>query len=803
LYVQAEDTSGNRSGALGPYVMLANDTGAAPPGRAGDVNGDGLGDVTALFETGADRLRAWTVTSTGAGFHSSYVGWDTGPDGSSFVTMRAVQGEFTGDGLADQALFRQDSDGRTRLFIVRSDAHHFDWLGDPVWISPVDPKWTLANMRISAGNIDGTGADDIVAVVNEGANGWTAQVWTAGNGHAGTTAWFTQPAGSTPFSNTTALVGDYDGDGDADLATVSGVTGDRTVVQVHASTGSAFSAAATFLDTTGFDYRRARFAVGNFDGDTTNSHGRDDLVALYDLGTGQSRIVVFRSTGTALTAAERWWPTTGTSGPFDSRASELFVSDFNGDGTTDVGVFNDCCAVGNKELWTFTSTGTGFGNQQRVQELKVADKRRSQAHWKLDAGSGTALFDEYGDHPATTAGSPTWRAGRAAVPSDKALGFQGNQWAATAGPVVRTDRSFTVSAWLNPTGAAGGGWRGAVSQDGAQASGFFLRWADDHHWVFTMTSTDTLNAPRTELKSTRVATWGAWTHVAGVYDGAAGEIRLYVNGALDAVAPFSGGFNATGPLNIGRDRYNGTTQSTWVGGIDDVQVSDHVMSAYEIHELANKRFLQAYWGLGSPHGTADASGNANPLLFTGAQTTTTDRAGTAGGALTYDGTNRWANSTRSAISGGSYTVSAWVRIPTTGGSRYRGAVSQNGVQSSAFMLRYAEPTNQWVFTVVYTDTPNAPHVNLLSETQAQAGVWTHLAGVYDAASNTVRLYVNGVLRSWGYVPGTFFPDAQVNIGKDKYNGVIHSLWIGDIDDVRFHTGALSRDEILALVNQPA
>jgi hypothetical protein len=798
LYVQAEDTSGNRSGPTGPYVMLANDNGATPPGVGGDVNGDGLGDVTALFDMGDDRLRAWTVTSTGSEFHTSYVGWDTGPDGSSFVTMRAVQGEFTGDGLTDQALFRQDPDGRTRLFILRSGGHRFDVLGDPVWTSPPDPKWTLANMKVAAGNVDGTGPDDIVALVNSGSGGWAAQVWTAAAGHASTTAWYTQPDGTAVFTNVTALVGDFDADGDADLATVTEASANRLAVFVHDSTGSSFGAGAQRLDAPSFDYRRARYAVGNFDGDTTNGRGRVDLVALYDNGGNQSRLITFRSTGTGFSAAENWWPAGGGTAPFDSRTSTLLAADFNGDGRTDVAAFNDCCKVGNRELWAFTSTGTGFANQQRVQELTVANKRRAIAHWKVDAGSGTALFDEYGENPATTAGSPAWRPGRTMVPSDNALSMAGNQWAATAGPVVRTDRSFTVSAWVYQH-APVAGWRGAVSQDGALASGFMLRWADNNRWVFTLMSSDTMNAPHLNLVANREPRAWTWTHLTGVYDAQAGEARLYVNGALDAVAPWAGGFNATGPLNIGRDRYNGVTHSTWIGGVDDVQIRDHVMSAYEIAELANNRPLQAHWKLGGATGGTDASGNANPVTFANAPGATSDRAGNAGGALAFNGTNQYGTSTRPVLSGGSYTVSAWLKLDATGGGTWPGAVSQEGSQASSFFLRYCGPLNNWVFTVVYDDVAAAPHVNLHSNVTAQAGVWTHVAGVYDAGSGTVRIYVNGTLEGMASVPRTFYPGGPLNIGRDKYNGIIWTHWKGGIDDVRVHAGALSEDEIKAVM----
>jgi hypothetical protein len=638
-----------------------------------------------------------------------------------------------------------------------------------------------------------------VALVNSGSGGWTAQVWTAGNGHASTTAWFTQPNNSSVFTNFTAVVGDFDADGDGDLATVAESSGNRVLVYAHSSNGSSFAAGALLLDAPNFEYRRARYAVGNFDGDTTNGHGRADLVALYDYGSGQSRLITFRSTGAGLSPAENWWPAGGGTAPFDSRTSNLIVADFDGDGRSDVAAFNDCCKVGNKELWTFTSTGTGFANQQRVQELTVANKRRAVAHWKIDAGSGTALFDEYGENPATTAGSPEWRPGRMLTPSDSSLRLQGNQWAATAGPVVRTDRSFTVSAWVYTYAPAGGGWRGAVSQDGTNTSAFFLRWADSNRWVFTLAGTDTMGAPHLNLVSNRASAPWTWTHLTGVYDALAGEARLYVNGALDAVAPWAGGFNATGPLNIGRDRYNGVTHSTWIGGVDDVQIRDHVMSAYEIAELANNRPLQSHWKLGGSNGGADASGNANTVTFANAPGTTSDRAGTSGAALTFNGTNQYGTATRGASGGGSYTVSAWLKLDATGGGAWPGAVSQEGSQASSFFLRYSGPLNNWVFTVVHDDVPNAPHLNLHSTVTAQAGVWTHVAGVYDAGSNTVRIYVNGNLEGTGTVPRTFYGAGPVNIGRDKYNGIIWTHWRGGIDDVRIHAGALSGDEIKAVM----
>jgi hypothetical protein len=69
--------------------------------------------------------------------------------------------------------------------------------------------------------------------------------------------------------------------------------------------------------------------------------------------------------------------------------------------------------------------------------------------------------------------------------------------ASLAWPVVRTDASFTVMAWVKMAGASG--FHTAVSQDGDSVSGFFLQYSsDDRRWAFSMTNADSI-----ECKTTR------------------------------------------------------------------------------------------------------------------------------------------------------------------------------------------------------------------------------------------------------------------------------------------------------------
>ena len=77
---------------------------------------------------------------------------------------------------------------------------------------------------------------------------------------------------------------------------------------------------------------------------------------------------------------------------------------------------------------------------------------------------------------------------------------------------------------------------------------------------------------------------GEWTHLAGVYDLAKGELRIYVNGAATA-APLPPGWSpwqATGSLRIGRAKWSGRATDQWPGAIDDVNVYTGVRTDDEI-----------------------------------------------------------------------------------------------------------------------------------------------------------------------------------------------------------------------------
>jgi VCBS repeat-containing protein len=122
------------------------------------------------------------------------------------------------------------------------------------------------------------------------------------------------PAGSFPAS---VAVGDFNGDGDPDLAVVDQVTGE--ILVLRGTAGGGFTAPTTVGTATG----PFSIAVGEFNGD-----GDPDL-AVADQFSGRV-LVLLGSTGANFTA-----PATVASG---SDPDSVAVGDFNGDGDPDLAV---------------------------------------------------------------------------------------------------------------------------------------------------------------------------------------------------------------------------------------------------------------------------------------------------------------------------------------------------------------------------------------------------------------------------------------------------------------------------------
>ncbi|AQS68226.1 protein kinase domain-containing protein [Streptomyces pactum] len=194
--------------------------------------------------------------------------------------------------------------------------------------------------------------------------------------------------------------------------------------------------------------------------------------------------------------------------------------------------------------------------------------------WPLDETSGPIARDTAGGHDGTATGV-AWQSG------GQGAGFDGTgSQIVTDGPVLKTGagRSFTVTAWVRLS-AVPDVFATAVSQDSATASGFYLQYSSgDDNWAFSR--------PGRRAVGRTAPAANVWTHLAGVCDGPARKLRLYVNGVQEAVVEDTDPVPATGAFVIGRASFNGEPRDFFPGAIRDVRAFDQALAAARIRTLA-------------------------------------------------------------------------------------------------------------------------------------------------------------------------------------------------------------------------
>jgi len=198
-----------------------------------------------------------------------------------------------------------------------------------------------------------------------------------------------------------------------------------------------------------------------------------------------------------------------------------------------------------------------------------------------------------------------------------------------SGPLVNTAQSYSVAAWVNLANT--NGFQTFVSVDGTNASGdnsisgFFLQLRGDNHLFAIAQINSDAPGPATYAASTFAPSANTWYQVTGVYDGAAHQLRLYVNGQLQGTTAYNGGFTATGDTIIGRGKYGGNPGDYANGKIDEVHVYSGALTDAQIAALA---------GVPVPTATSTAIPTSTPTNTATSQPVSTPATpGTTMGAL--------------------------------------------------------------------------------------------------------------------------------------------------------------------------
>lgn len=232
--------------------------------------------------------------------------------------------------------------------------------------------------------------------------------------------------------------------------------------------------------------------------------------------------------------------------------------------------------------------------------------------------------------------------------------------------------------------------------------------------------------------------------------------------------------------------------------------ADSERSAQLIFETFEPRLLLAADPLGITAGyafnevsgttAADASGHGIVGMLTNGPTFT---AGKYGNAVTLDGTNDFVNlGNPTALQfTGSMTISAWVYV-TSFPSDDAAVVSKRTSGESGYQLDITKDTGPRTIGFKLTNSSDAAMFRY-GATTLQLNTWYHIAGVYNAANQTLDVYLNGALDD-GQLVGTVTSSQQnsnANVDVGRRAGITGFEFAGRVDDVRIADHALTQTQI--------
>ncbi|MFE0705074.1 LamG domain-containing protein [Streptomyces sp. NPDC058872] len=438
----------------------------------------------------------------------------------------------------------------------------------------------------------------------------------------------------------------------------------------------------------------------------------------------------------------------------------------------------------------------------------------------LGGGSGTDDRGRRGWMTHDASGAPL------ATPiTDRGLWLNGSTgYAATAGPVIDTRASYTLSAWARILPNASGN-RTVVGQDGTHRSAFYLSYMESHKtWTLRTSPNDAADGDLSQqyVLAKEPATPGVWTHLGVVYDAPAGLIKLYVNGKLQGTDTVAPSWAANGPLQIGRAKWGSTHTDYFPGSIDEVAVWQRALTDAEVQEesrlLTSAGFagaeLVADWSAARGSGTTVAdttSGYKRDLTLSGGaylddwtvHLDGEDDSATAAGPL-VDDTGSFTVTTAVAVNGAK--VAEW---PVGAAGQVAGQRTADGsswgiwyqltgktqVVDQETLEEKTVPEGVWHFGRRDAD---GTFSSVTSDAVATVDSEVRLTGVFDAQAGTVALYLghnrNGLPVPYTARVGT----GEFAVGAAYEGGFWRHRLPCRVADVRVWAGAMASVEQIAV-----
>ncbi|MFJ2397402.1 LamG-like jellyroll fold domain-containing protein [Streptomyces sp. NPDC087843] len=438
--------------------------------------------------------------------------------------------------------------------------------------------------------------------------------------------------------------------------------------------------------------------------------------------------------------------------------------------------------------------------------------------------------------------------------------------AATASPVVNTQSSFTVSAWVYLTDDSVN--RVVLSEPGANSSAFALYYSASYKkWIFNRADRDQASPVFIRSFADAVSPpLRVWTHLTGVF--AANKesttsddtIQLFVNGQpqgdpvvlADAASTYQP-WAATGGLQFGRSVKAGAGGEYFFGLLDEAAVWQDAREPDQIRQesrleqdSAPATELVAHWDatisprsgtqvIESPEDPDNAASTSFPYNRGGlAVHTGASLGGEDATALVMNGTSGYASASGPVVDEtGSFTVSARVRLNRalleSKPDGYRGLVAAQatpaGRESSwaLWVEKIESGVYQWKFGRTAVDSTGKVLATALAPAEQAVDdrafdTWSDVTGVFDAAADfsapsdgsqhfgVAELFVGPFVQVGDADAGLAVPQqgsGALSAGSGQVAGSAGNYLPGDLAKLRVWAGAMTPDQVSNQIAQPS
>jgi hypothetical protein len=222
--------------------------------------------------------------------------------------------------------------------------------------------------------------------------------------------------------------------------------------------------------------------------------------------------------------------------------------------------------------------------------------------------------------------------------------------------------------------------------------------------------------------------------------------------------------------------------------------------------------LVGYWQFeeGTGTTTADSSGFGATGTLQSGTTVPTWQPGKVGSySLEFNTANSATDANISRVNVGNpsqfgfttaMTLAAWVYLDAANTSAGSIVSKMGGSGSRGWRLGNDNANQAWEMSLAPTASTVLTYRAAAGSATPYVGIWTHVAGVYDGANQTMALYINGLPISASVLSGTIpsvMNSPAVNVALGGRADSFSQKWDGKLDEVKIFKKELTPAEVYA------